>query len=107
MTAVVSRVSSADTSQLSRARVWSFRSHCGKENHVAYARRSCQIHEQPIHANPYSSHWWHAVFHCAKIILVDTRGLEIAFSLEPCLRFETLPLIDRIIELAECVGQLL
>src|SRR2546423_89763 len=78
----------------------------GKENDVANVRSTGEIHEKSVETDAHASHRRHAVLHRAEIILVDTARLEIAGGPQFGLRFESTTLIDGIIELAECVGEL-
>jgi hypothetical protein len=71
---------------------------------LAYPR---EVHEQAIDPDPDAARGRHAVLHGAQVILVHLTRLVIARRPEPRLRLEPLTLIDRVVQLAEGVRQLL
>ncbi len=65
-----------------------------------------EIHEQPVNADADTACRRHAVLHRPEIVLVDTAALLRRRRPQPRLRLEPRTLVDRVVQLAERIGQL-
>ena len=77
-----------------------------KQNHLFDRRHSGQQHDNPVDAHTHAPSRWQSVFERAHIVVVDVVGLGVTPALELGLGFETAPLFDRVVELAERVRDL-
>src|SRR5690606_9326107 len=84
-----------------------FGAHGRKQDYVTDVRRTRKVHEQPVHSDSHATGWRHAVFHGAQVVLVHATGLLVAGIPQPGLVLETRTLVNRIVQLAECVRKLL
>src|SRR5690606_30850619 len=82
----------------------SFRSHRGEQDDVANGRLVGQQHDETIHADPHSAGRRHAVLQRPDVVLVVRLRFLVPLLPQPNLCFEALPLVERVVELAERVG---
>ena len=77
-----------------------------KQNHIPNRHRVGENHDEPIDADAFAGGWRKAVFEGADVVLVhDVRfGVPAALLFE--LLFEPAALFDRVVQLAERIGDL-
>src|SRR4051812_5405992 len=78
--------------------------HQRKQNDVPDRKAVRQQHDEPIDPDAFATGRRHAVFQRADVILVHLMGFEVAARAIFELRFEPPPLLVRIVELAEGIG---
>ena len=77
-----------------------------EEDHLADRRHACDEHHEPVDADPEPTARREPVLERAYVVVVDSLRFFVAGRLQPRLRLEALALVDRVVELAERVGQL-
>src|SRR5688572_28920898 len=77
-----------------------------EEDDLADRRHAGNQHHQPIDTDPQATTGREAVFERTHVVLIYTVRLFIACGRELGLRLEALELVDRVVELAECVAEL-
>src|SRR3954452_8237362 len=77
-----------------------------EEDHVTNRLRTREQHHQAIDADAQPTSRRHAVLERAHVVVVESLCLVVTERLEARLRLEAAALVDRIVELAERVGEL-
>src|SRR5580700_488819 len=82
------------------------RTHCWEQQHVADRRGVGEHHNQPVDTDAETAGGWHPHLDGLEKVLVDGWDLGVPGGAQAGLLLEARALIDRIVQLTECVGKL-
>ena len=83
------------------------RFHLREQQHILYRRTIGQEHTKPVYPYTHSRGWGHTVLQGTHEVVINKHGLIIPSFLKCQLIFETIQLIDRVIQLRVSVSNLL